>query len=169
MTAPPVVVVMGVSGSGKTTVGKRLAERLRVPFAEGDEFHPRANIEKMSRGAPLTDADRWPWLASIARRIDAARRDRRGLVIACSALKRAYRDVLIGGRPDVRRAYLKGSRAVIGARIGKRSGHYMPASLLPSQFAALEEPAADERPIVADVTKPPDAIAGELAEAIVRA
>ncbi len=168
MSAPPVVVVMGVSGSGKTTVGMRLAERLKVPFAEGDEFHPRSNIEKMSRGAPLTDDDRRPWLAAIARRIDDARRDRRGLVIACSALKRAYRDILIGDRRDVRLAYLKGSQSVIGERLGRRTGHYMPASLLPSQFAALEEPGADERPIVADVANSPEAIAGALAAAIAK-
>lgn len=165
----PVVVMMGVSGSGKTTVGKRLAEMLHVDFAEGDEFHPAPNIEKMSRGEPLGDADRWPWLQAIARRIDEMRKERRGLVIACSALKRGYRDILIGDRKDVHLVYLRGAREVIGERIGKRIGHYMPASLLPSQFAALEEPGPDERPIVVDVDKPADIIAAEIAAAIAKA
>ena len=171
MTRPPVaggpiVVVMGVSGSGKTTVGTRLAERLGADFAEGDGFHPEANIAKMSRGEPLADADRWPWLAAIARRIDRARAERRGLVVACSALKRAYRDVLIGDRPDVCLVYLRGSRDVIGARVAKRKHDYMPPSLLPSQFAALEEPGPGERPIMVDVAKPADVTVDEIAAAI---
>jgi gluconokinase len=171
MTSPPhavkpVVVVMGVSGSGKTTIGKRLAGKLGVEFAEGDDFHPKPNIDKMSRGEPLTDEDRWPWLAAIARRIDQARAERRGLVVACSALKRAYRDILIGTRRDVLLVYLRGSREVIGERVGSRKHEYMPPSLLPSQFAALEEPGPDERPIAIDVAKPAEVTVDEAVTAI---
>jgi carbohydrate kinase (thermoresistant glucokinase family) len=164
---PLVVVVMGVSGSGKTTVGAMLAGRLRWAFAEGDEFHSAANVAKMRSGVPLTDDDRWPWLAAIAERIDAWRRERRSGVIACSALKRRYREILGGGRPDVRFVYLRGSRELIGDRMAARQGHFMPSALLDSQFAALEEPGPAERPIVVAVGQPPDAIADEIVARLV--
>ena len=166
MTSPPVVVVMGVSGSGKTTIGKRVADKLGVDIAEGDEFHPPANIEKMRRGEPLSDADRWPWLEAIAGRIDRALAERRGLVVACSALKRAYRDILIGGRTGVDLVYLRGSRELIGGRVRGRKHEYMPASLLPSQFTALEEPGPNENPMIVDVNQPADVLADEIAAAI---
>ena len=160
-------MLMGVSGAGKTTVGARIAALLEVEFAEGDRFHPEANIEKMSNGAPLDDADRLPWLRAIAAEIDRARSQGRGLVVACSALKRAYREILLGGRPDVRLVYLRGSRALIQQRLDGRQGHFMPPTLLPSQFAALEEPAAAEAPIVVEVAAKPDEIAAEIARQIV--
>ena len=162
----PVVVVMGVSGAGKTTIGARIAALLKVEFVEGDRFHPEANIKKMSNGAPLDDADRLPWLSAIAAEIDRARSQERGLVVACSALKRAYREILLGGRPDVRLVYLRGSRALIQQRLDGRRGHFMPPTLLPSQFAALEEPAAPEAPIVVDVAAAPQAIVAEIARQI---
>lgn len=166
MSAPPIAVVMGVSGSGKTTIGKQLAARLGVEFAEGDDFHPAANVEKMRRGEALNDEDRWPWLRAIAAHIDQVRAGRHGLVVACSALKRAYRDILIGDRDDVHLVYLSGSRELIGERVGRRKHQYMPASLLPSQFAALEEPDPEERAIVVDVAQPADRTADEIARAI---
>ena len=162
-SARPVVVLMGVSGAGKTTVGRLLAGLLGADLAEGDAFHPKANVAKMSSGTPIEDADRAPWLAAIAGAIDRARGQGRGLVVTCSALKRHYRDVLIGQRRDVRLVYLRGSRALIARRLGARTGHFMPPELLASQFAALEEPAAAERPIVVEVAASPEAIAAEIA------
>lgn len=163
MTArPPIVVVMGVAGSGKSTVGQRVADLLQVPFHEGDVFHPPANVAKMTGGTPLDDADRWPWLKAIAAEIDRARQGGAAMVVACSALKRAYRDVLIGARTDVRLAYLRGDRQVIEQRLGGRRGHFMPSTLLPSQFATLEEPAPAENPIVVEVTRPPELLAAEI-------
>lgn len=143
---PPAVVVMGVSGSGKTSVGAGLAEALGVPLLEGDQFHPRANIDKMSSGTPLTDEDRWPWLDAIAR---AMRDAPGGVIVACSALRRTYRDRLRegAGRP-VLFVFLDGSKETIAARLEARKGHFMPPSLLASQFATLEPPAADEPGIV---------------------
>ncbi len=155
MNLPSMLVVMGVSGSGKTTVAALLAGRLGWEFGDADDWHSPANVGKMHGGTPLTDADRAPWLASIAAWIDATRVTGRHGVLACSALKRAYRDVLVGGRPDVRLVYLKGSEALIHERQAARHNHYMPASLVHSQFEALEEPGPDERPIIADVTPPP--------------
>jgi carbohydrate kinase (thermoresistant glucokinase family) len=155
---PEVLVVMGVSGSGKTTVATLLAERLGWPFAEGDDFHPPANVAKMQGGTPLTDADRMPWLQAIAGWIDARRATASGGIVSCSALKRAYRKILIGERRDVRLIYVRGSQALIGARIAARHDHFMPASLLQSQFDTLEEPAADERPIIADAALTPAAM-----------
>ena len=156
--APEVLVVMGVSGSGKTTVATLLAERLGWPFAEGDDFHPAANVAKMQGGMPLTDADRMPWLRAIAGWIDSRRLAGSGGIVSCSALKRAYRAILIGERQDVRLIYVRGSQALIGARIAARHDHFMPASLLQSQFDTLEEPAADERPIIADTALTPAAM-----------
>ena len=159
---PMSVVVMGVSGSGKTTVGKLLAERLGWHYQEGDALHPPENVAKMKGGTSLTDDDRWPWLRRIAARIDEWRAAGQGGVVTCSALKRAYRDVILGGRPDTRLIYLKGSRALIKARMAARKGHFMPIELLDNQFTVLEEPAADERPIVIDVSATPEAIVAEI-------
>lgn len=155
---PGVLVLMGVSGCGKTTIGERLAERLGYPFQEGDRLHPPANVAKMAAGTPLDDADRAPWLAAVAAWIDAHRLAGKGGVISCSALKRAYREILASARPDVRLVYLRGSRETIHRRLADRVGHFMPASLLASQFATLEEPLPGERPIVVEIDRPPDEI-----------
>ena len=152
---PSVVVVMGVSGSGKSTIAAMLAHRLHWIYEEGDWFHPPSNVEKMHGGEPLTDEDRWPWLHGIAAWIDATRRAGNHGVVACSALKRAYRDILIGARRDVRLVYLRGERDVIARRLSARDGHFMPPSLLDSQFAALEEPQADEHPIMVSILPHP--------------
>ena len=149
---------MGVSGCGKTTVATRLAQRLGWHFAEADMFHSPASIEKMRNGIPLTDEDRWPWLQSISAWIDGARRGSKGVVVTCSALKRSYRELIIGTRPDVALVYLKGDYALIEGRLAARAHEYMPASLLRSQFDALEEPVADENPIVVAIDCAPDAI-----------
>jgi carbohydrate kinase (thermoresistant glucokinase family) len=159
---PMVIIVMGVSSSGKTTVAKLLAETLGWQYQEGDALHPPENVAKMSSGTPLTDADRWPWLHAIAERIDTWRRRGESGVVTCSALKRAYRDILIGDRPDVGLVYLKGSHDLIAARMARRKGHFMPPSLLDNQFATLEEPSADERPIVVDVGETPFRIVEEI-------
>ena len=153
-----IVVVMGVSGSGKTTVAAMLAGRLNVHFLEGDDLHPPANVQKMRGGTPLTDDDRWPWLKAIARRIDEWRAASEGGVVTCSALKRAYRRIIIGDRPEVTLVYLKGSQEVIHARMAARHEHFMPVALLANQFTVLEEPGPDERPIVVDVAPSPAAI-----------
>jgi carbohydrate kinase (thermoresistant glucokinase family) len=157
--APAVVVIMGVSGSGKSTVGSLLALRLRWEFEDGDWFHPPSNIEKMHSGIPLTDEDRWPWLQAIAAWIDETRGRGGHAVVTCSALKRRYRDILIGDRVDVRLVYLKGEEALIARRIATRHEHFMPRSLLHSQFEALEEPGGDENPIVVSIDSPPREIA----------
>jgi gluconokinase len=150
-----IVVVMGVSGSGKTTVAAMLASRLHVHFLEGDDLHPPANVAKMRAGTPLTDEDRWPWLQAIARRIDEWRAAGEGGVVTCSALKRVYRAILIGDRPEGALVYLKGSRELIHHRMAQRHEHFMPVALLDSQFKTLEEPGPDEHPIVVDVAPPP--------------
>lgn len=155
LAATRVLVLMGVSGSGKTTTGRRLSRFLGWTFRDGDELHPPENIEKMANGIPLDDEDRAPWLAAIAAWIDTRRASDTGAVIACSALKRAYRDVIIGNRSDVRLVYLKGSHALIADRMSRRRGHFMPPSLLKSQFRTLEEPQTDERPIVVSMRLPP--------------
>jgi gluconokinase len=152
-----VVVVMGVAGCGKSTVGPLLAEALGGDFAEGDRFHPPANVAKMSRGEPLDDADRLPWLGAMAAAIREWRARDRPTVLACSALRQRYRDILAGGTGgEVRFVYLRGSEATIGARLSARRGHFMPPSLLRSQFETLEEPADA---IVADVGPEPSEIA----------
>ncbi|MEP7068435.1 MAG: gluconokinase [Usitatibacter sp.] len=158
-----VIVVMGVSGCGKTTVARLLAERLGWSFAEADEFHSAANVEKMRGGTPLTDEDRWPWLAAIARWIDAARTVGRPGVVTCSALKRRYRDVIVGDRGDVRLVYLQGGQGLIAGRMRSREHVYMPATLLGSQFETLEEPGAGEKAIVVSIGRSP----GEIVAAIV--
>jgi gluconokinase len=149
--APPVLVVMGVSGSGKTTVAKPLAEALGWAFEEGDDLHPAANVAKMRAGHPLDDEDRKPWLEAIGRWIDGqAARGEPG-VITCSALKRAYRDQIRRGRPQVRLVFLEGSKALISERLSHRHGHFMPAALLDSQFEALEAPGPDEPVITVEI------------------
>jgi carbohydrate kinase (thermoresistant glucokinase family) len=163
---PSGAVVMGVSGAGKTTVGERLAERLHWEFLEGDRLHPPKNVAKMQSGQPLTDSDRAPWLAAIVEVIDLWQaRDICG-VITCSALKRQYRRRIIGDRPWVRLVYLNGSRKLIAARLAARRGHFMPAILLDSQFAALEPPGPDENPITVAIGQPVDRIVGQIAAAL---
>lgn len=161
-----IAVVMGVSGSGKTTIGRALAQRLGWVFEEGDGLHPPKNIAKMSRGEALDDADRQPWLETIAARIDQLRRDGQNAVISCSALKRRYRDIVIGARPAVRLVYLDGSRERIGRRLKARRGHFMPASLLDSQFATLEPPGPDEHPITVPIDLPIAAIVDRLVKTL---
>ncbi|HEX4331123.1 MAG TPA: gluconokinase [Usitatibacter sp.] len=149
---------MGVSGCGKTTVAGLLAQHLGWQVGEADLFHSPANVAKMRAGIPLTDEDRWPWLAAIAAWIDAALAQGKPGVITCSALKRSYRDVIIGKREAVRLVYLQGSYEVIARRIASRQHDYMPPILLQSQFDALEEPGPDENPIVVSVELSPEQI-----------
>jgi gluconokinase len=158
-----VLVVMGVSGSGKSTIAGMLAHRLQWIYEDGDWLHPKSNIEKMHHGEPLTDKDRWPWLHAIADWIDGIRASGQHGIVACSALKRAYRDILVGDRRNVRIVYLKGDRDLIAQRIAARADHFMPPQLLDSQFDALEEPRADEHPIVVSIAPHPR----EIVEAIV--
>lgn len=149
------IVVMGVSGSGKSTVGAALAQRLRVPFGDADDFHPPANIEKMTAGQALNDDDRFPWLEAIG---DWLADHRDGGVMSCSALKRRYRDQLRNHCAEVEFLHLSGSKDVIARRQASRPGHFMPASLLDSQFATLETLEADERGVMIDVDQNIDAI-----------
>ncbi|HSA81344.1 MAG TPA: gluconokinase [Geminicoccaceae bacterium] len=160
-----VIVLMGVSGSGKTTIGVPLAQALGGEFAEGDDYHPPANVEKMRQGIPLDDADRRPWLETLSREIGNWLDAGRTMVLACSALKRSYRAILRGGRPEVRFVHLKGSAETIRARLAERRGHYMPASLLDSQLAALEEP---KDAIVVTVDRPPAEIVARILSALGR-
>ncbi|MCO5130839.1 MAG: gluconokinase [Xanthobacteraceae bacterium] len=166
------VVVMGVSGSGKSTVGAALARRLGWRFEDGDAFHPPANVAKMKAGHPLDDNDRRPWLEAIAAEIARVAAARGHVVIACSALKRAYRDILIGGRRDARIVFLDGDQALIAGRLAKRKGHFMPPGLLASQFATLEPPDAGEHvttvPIDADVESIVDDIVRKLLSSSLR-
>ena len=151
----PRVVVMGVSGAGKSTVGPPLAAALGVPFADGDAFHPPANVAKMAAGTPLTDEDRWPWLAAIAAWLAG---QEAGGVVACSALRRAYRDRLREACAGVRFVHLAGERSLIGTRLASRAGHFMPASLLESQFATLEDPAGEPDVVQLSVAPAPEEI-----------
>ena len=162
VTKPVIVVVMGVSGSGKSTVAALLAGALSCHFQEGDDLHPRENVEKMRNGTPLTDADRLPWLHKIADEIDGWRARSECGVLTCSALKRSYRDLIIGDRHDVVLVYLKGSADLIHRRMAARHEHFMPVALLDSQFATLEEPTPDEHPIIVDVGGKPVDIANEI-------
>ena len=159
---PQAIVVMGVAGSGKSTVAALLATMLGYQFQEGDLLHPPENVKKMRSGTPLTDADRTTWLNRVAAKIDSWRANCEGGVISCSALKRSYRDIIIGERKDVALVYLKGSYDLIHGRLAARHEHFMPVALLDSQFAILEEPAPDEHPIVVDVDGTPPAIAAEI-------
>jgi len=161
---PHAIVVMGVSGSGKSTVAAALARRLDREFAEADKFHSAGNIAKMSAGTPLTDVDREPWLDAIAGWIDAHRIEGRRCIVACSALKRTYRERLARGHRDVRFVYLQGSFDVVSRRLAVRTGHYMPLSLLQSQYDTLEEPGLDERPVIVSVERPPEVIVDDLVE-----
>lgn len=154
-----VALVIGVAGSGKSTVGRLLADRLGRPYRDADDFHPPANRAKMAAGEPLTDADRRPWLDAIAAWMDQEIAARQPAVVTCSALKRAYRDHLLGGRPEVRLVYLHGSRELISSRLAARHGHFFPAALLDSQFAELEEPEPDEHPCVVEIDQLPEAVA----------
>ena len=140
-----ILIVAGVSGSGKTTVGTLLAERLGWRFADADEFHPAANIEKMHAGIPLTDDDRWPWLHAIAAWMDERIAAGEPAVITCSALKRSYRDVLLGGRPRAQMIFLAPDREVLTRRLAARHGHFFTGQLLGTKLASLEPPAPDER------------------------
>ena len=149
-----IIIVMGVSSSGKSTVGQAIARRLHVPFLDGDGYHPEANVEKMRAGIPLNDEDRWPWLERLARALHEAAERKGASVGACSALKRAYRDFLAqqAGEP-ITFVYLDGSREIIGERMARRHHEYMPTSLLDSQFATLEVPdPATENVLVVPVT-----------------
>jgi len=150
---------MGVSGSGKSTVGEMLAERLGWTFQEGDALHPEANIAKMRAGTPLTDSDRLPWLKRVAAWIDERRSRQEPGIITCSTLKQSYRRMIIGERLEARLVYLRGGQSAISQRVAARTGHFMPASLLQSQFNALEEPAPAENAIIID-------LAGEAQEAV---
>ncbi|QLP96518.1 MAG: gluconokinase [Rhodoblastus sp.] len=167
MNAPlAALVVMGVSGSGKTTLAAMLAGALGWPYRDADDMHPPANVAKMRSGRPLDDADRAPWLAAIAAWIDAERAAGGHAIVACSALKRAYRDVLIGARRDVGLIFLDGSRAVIHARMAARAGHYMPPALLDSQIATLEPPTQDEEAIRLSIEDAPDAMLAQALAAL---
>jgi len=161
-----VVVLMGVSGCGKTTVGQAIAARLGWQFQEGDALHPPENVAKMAGGTPLVDADRWPWLERIAAVIDGWRAQGLSGVVTCSALKRAYRDILVGNRADVRLVYMRGDQPTVAARLAARKGHFMPPALLASQFAILQAPAVDEHPVIADIGQAPDAIVDSVVAAI---
>ncbi|MCW7943082.1 gluconate kinase [Streptomyces hygroscopicus] len=164
MRSPHVVVVMGVAGTGKTTVGPLLATRLGVPYAEGDDFHPQANIAKMSAGVPLTDEDRWPWLDAIGDWANG--RAGHGGVVSSSALKRAYRDRLRAVAPDVVFVHLTGDRSLIEERMAHRQGHFMPTALLDSQFATLQPLEPDERGVAVDVSGNPEETAARAVDAL---
>ncbi|UFZ03791.1 gluconokinase [Bradyrhizobium ontarionense] len=159
---PHALVIMGVSGSGKSTIGEALGRRLGWRFEDGDSFHPPANVAKMSAGHPLTDEDRRPWLQAIADEIARCRAAGEHVIIACSALKKAYRDILVAGHSDVRMVYLRGSRELIADRMEHRQGHFMPPGLLASQFATLEAPAAGEHPIAVSIDAPVAAIVDDI-------
>ena len=160
--SPCALIVMGVSGAGKSTVGEALAARLGWRYEDGDSFHPASNVAKMHAGQPLTDEDRWPWLRAIAAEIDRVCKAGPHVVIACSALRRAYRDVLLHGRKDVRLIYLDGTEPLIGDRLSHRQGHFMPPGLLASQFATLEPPGADEHAVRVSIDAPVEIIVDDV-------
>jgi gluconokinase len=159
---PSALVVMGVSGSGKSTIADRLAARLGWRYVDGDKFHPPANVAKMSAGHPLTDEDRWPWLQAIADEIDRTCKANQHAVVVCSALKHAYRDILVHGRRDVRIVFLNGTQDLIAGRLAARKGHFMPPGLLTSQFRTLEPPQPDERPITVSIDASVEAIVDDI-------
>ena len=165
-TPPPILVVMGVSGCGKSTVGRQLADALGLPFLEGDDFHPAENVERMAAGIALTDADREGWLRTLAERISAAAGQGAGLVLSCSALKRRYRDMLREGSADLRFVYLHGAPDVLARRMAQRTRHYMPPSLLDSQLATLEPPAPDERALAFDLQLPTHVVVATVISAL---
>jgi ribose 5-phosphate isomerase A len=161
---PPILVLMGVSGAGKSTIAQELANRLGWAFEEGDSLHPATNVAKMQAGLPLTDADRQPWLERVAAWIDGQRAKRQAGIITCSALKRSYRRIIVGDRPEVRLVYLRGGRDLIARHLAGREGHFMPASLLQSQIDTLEEPLPEEDALVVDIAVP----AADVAQQIIR-
>ncbi len=161
---PRVLIVMGVSGSGKSTIADKLAERLGWAFEDGDRFHPASNVAKMSAGQPLSDEDRRPWLQAIADEIDRVCEAGEHAVVACSALKRVYRDILVHGRDEVRIVYLNGTQDLIADRLAARKGHFMPPGLLTSQFRTLEPPDASENPVTVSI----DATVETIVDDIVR-
>jgi gluconokinase len=160
--APHALIVMGVSGSGKTTIGEKLARRIGWRYEDADTFHPASNVAKMSAGQPLTDEDRWPWLNAIADEIDRASEAGGHVVIGCSALRRVYREVLVHGRSDIRIVYLDGTQDLIAGRLGQRKGHFMPPGLLTSQFGTLEPPAPDEHPVTVSIDAPVQTIVDDI-------
>ena len=163
---PSIIVMMGVSGSGKTTIGALLAGRLHWELADADSFHSAVDVAKMRSGIPLTDEDRWPWLRAIAAWIDAERAAGRHGIVTCSALKHSYRDIIIDGRNDVRLVYLKGEFDLVAHRMVARHGHFMPVALLQTQFDALEEPTGDERPVVVSIEEKPRDIVARIVAAL---
>lgn len=165
---PPILVMMGVSGAGKTTIAKELAARLGWAFEEGDSLHPDVNVAKMHAGIPLTDDDRLPWLKRVAAWIDAQRAEKQPGIITCSALKRSYRQIIIGDRPEVRLVYLRGGRNLMAEHLAGRHGHFMPPTLLQSQIDTLEEPDPSEDPLIIDEGVTPERTPGQIAEEIIR-
>lgn len=149
---------MGVSGSGKTTVAVGMADAMGWTFAEGDDFHPQVNVDKMASGEPLNDEDRWPWLRAIGAWIDEQEQEQNSAVITCSALRRVYRDLLTEGRDNVRFCHVSADQKTIADRLERRRGHYMPASLLPSQFATLEPLEPDEAGVTVSAAAAPDEV-----------
>lgn len=166
MTGVQHIVVMGVSGCGKTTTGTALAAAMGWPFVEGDQFHPAANIAKMKAGQPLNDDDRRPWLEVLADEIARSQAAGQSSVVGCSSLKRAYRDILRGGAPRVRFVHVHGTREVLTDRLDHREGHFFPAQLLDSQLAALEPLGEDEDGVVIDMSLPVDRQVSEIIRAL---
>lgn len=162
----PKVVVMGVCGCGKTTLGRALADALGVPYVEGDELHSPSNVARMAAGIALTDDDRQGWLRDVATRLASDDAARRGVVVACSALKRSYRDLLRRAAPDLRLVHLHGEPALLEQRLAGRQGHYMPAALLQSQLQTLEPPHDDEAAVVLDIAAPPQELVREALRAL---
>jgi gluconokinase len=165
---PPCIVVMGVSGCGKSTVGRQLAQGLGLRFIEGDDLHPPRNVALMAAGTPLTDADRHDWLQTIATLLSDAAARGQGAVVSCSALKRRYRDQLRQGAPDLAFVHLHGPASLLASRLQSRAGHYMPATLLQSQLDTLEPPQADEAALNFDITQPAEAIVAALLSRLAR-
>ncbi|MGL4196746.1 MAG: gluconokinase [Allorhizobium sp.] len=160
--AAKAVIVMGVSGCGKSSVGETLASRLRLPFVEGDVLHPKSNVAKMAAGTPLTDEDRWPWLTVIGERMADALKSGQGIIVSCSALKKIYRDHLraaTDGRLSF--VYLEGSRELLGRRMGARTGHFMPLTLLDSQLATLEVPTGEPGVVTVSIDQPVEGIVAD--------
>ncbi|MFP8967677.1 gluconokinase [Pokkaliibacter sp. CJK22405] len=163
---PPVIVVMGVSGCGKSSIGMRLAGHLGVRFEEGDSYHPQSNVEKMSRGIPLDDDDRKGWLEILAGLLGTAHQHNEGLILSCSALKARYRDLLRASCPGLQFVYLQGSFDTISERMAARAGHFMPTSLLESQFNTLEEPTGEPGVVTCDVQLAPEVLVEEALQAL---